>query len=94
MAWWRWSSGTRGGGAGGVLGDLLDVFQPSRHHLVEEQERRRHHAQLPDSGAPGAPGVDVDLEAGIAYLPPGRGDPGRGDPGRGDPGRVSGPPDR
>ncbi len=71
MAWWRWSSDTRGGGASGILGDLLDVFQPSRHHLVEEQERRRGDVQVPGSAAPGRPDVDVDLDAGIAYVPAG-----------------------
>jgi hypothetical protein len=69
MAWWRWSTDARGGAASGILGDLLEVFQPSRHHLVEEQDRRRHHAQLPESGGPGTSDVEVDLDAGVAYLP-------------------------
>ncbi|GAA2719066.1 DUF6191 domain-containing protein [Cellulomonas aerilata] len=68
MGWWRRSTDPRGGGAGGVLGDLLEVFGPSRRHVVEEQERRRHDIQLPGTAAPPGSGVDVDLDAGVAHL--------------------------
>jgi hypothetical protein len=57
----------RGSGTGGgPFGDLLEVFQPSRRHAVEETERQRHAVQLPESGAPPV----VDLDAGTVLLPP------------------------
>ncbi len=49
-----------------MLGDLVEIFQPSRRHVEAELERRRLDVQHPRTGA--AP-VDVDLEAGVAYLP-------------------------
>ncbi len=52
--------------ASGLLGDLVEIFQPSRRHVEAELERRRLDVQHPGTGA--AP-VDVDLEAGVAYLP-------------------------
>ncbi len=62
--WWR--TGRRGTGTGsGPLGDLIEVFQPSRRHVVEEQERRRDDVQVPGSGAPPL----VDLDAGTVLLP-------------------------
>ena len=52
MAGWR--ERRRSGTGGGPFGDLLEVFQPSRRHVVEETERQRHAVQLPESGdAPG-----------------------------------------
>jgi hypothetical protein len=62
----RGATAARGGTGSGLLGDLIEVFQPSRRHVVEEQERRRDHAQLPESGGPPL----VDLEAGTVVLPP------------------------
>lgn len=53
--------------ASGVLGDLVDVFQPQRATLTQERERRRTDiAQRPAEGAP----WDVDLDAGTVTLPP------------------------
>lgn len=70
-----------GGSAGsGMVGELIDVFQPSRTHTTEELERRRHDLQDAGDGAP-----PVDLDAGTARVDA---DPGRhaGD----DPGRPAG----
>jgi hypothetical protein len=58
-----------GGGAGGALGELVDVFQPSRTHVTEEQERRRHGRQDAGDAAP-----PIDLDAGTVQLDA---DPGR-----------------
>jgi hypothetical protein len=71
-------SGRRAGsGTGsGFLGDLVEVFQPSRRHVVAEQERRRDHVQLPESGEPPL----VDLDAGIAHLAPSPGPAAEADP--------------
>lgn len=59
----------RGGGgpgaASGAFGELVEVFQPSRAHLVAELERKRHDlVEVPGT----APGWDIDLEAGRAVL--------------------------
>lgn len=53
------------GGFAGALGELMDVFQPSREHLVTELERQRHDLHQTPSGAPD---WDVDLESGRAVL--------------------------
>jgi len=45
---------------GGVLGELIEVFQPSRGHVVEERDRQLLVTGAVESGAP----MDVDLEAG------------------------------
>jgi hypothetical protein len=58
-----------GGGASGALGELVDVFQPSRTHVTEEQERRRHDRQDAGDAAP-----PIDLDAGTVQLDA---DPGR-----------------
>ena len=51
---------------GGILGDLVEVFQPARRHVVQERDRQRLGAHLLSSdGAP--PGVD--LEHGTVRLP-------------------------
>jgi hypothetical protein len=52
-----------GSAGGGALGELVDVFQPSRTHATQELERRRHDRQDAGDGAP-----PVDLEAGTARL--------------------------
>jgi hypothetical protein len=54
-----------GGGSagGGLVGDLIDVFQPSRTHTTDELERRRHDRQDAGDGAP-----PVDLDAGTARV--------------------------
>ena len=54
------------GAASGMLGDLIEVFQPSRRHVEEERERRQEHAVIPEAGAPP---FHVDLDRGLAYLP-------------------------
>ncbi|TKR27170.1 hypothetical protein FA014_02090 [Cellulomonas hominis] len=55
----------RGGAAGGsgMVAELIDVFQPSRTHTTEEQQRRRHDRQDAGDGAP-----PVDLDAGTAHV--------------------------
>lgn len=54
----------RGGAAGsGMVGELIDVFQPSRAHTTEEQDRMRHDRQDVGDAAP-----PVDLDAGIARV--------------------------
>jgi hypothetical protein len=52
-----------GGGASGALGELVDVFQPSRTHVTDEQERQRHDRQDAGDAAP-----PVDLDAGTAHV--------------------------
>ena len=74
MAGWFRRPRDAGGVTSGFLGDLIEVFQPSRRHVEAERERRDHHAQLPESGAPP---VSVDLDAGVAYLRPTTGAPDR-----------------
>lgn len=57
---------TDGAGAG-MLGELVDVFQPSRTHLTQERERQRTTiVQRPAT----APPLDVDLEAGEVRITP------------------------
>ncbi|WP_425358527.1 DUF6191 domain-containing protein [Xylanimonas cellulosilytica] len=52
--------------AGALLGDLVDAFQPSRHHLTEERERQRlDTAQRPltaDSNG------EIDLDSGVVIV--------------------------
>ena len=45
---------------GGVLGELIEVLQPSRGHVVEERDRQLLVIDAVESGAP----MDVDLDAG------------------------------
>lgn len=53
-----------GGSAGsGLVGELIDVFQPSRTHTTDELERRRRDRQDAGDGAP-----PVDLDAGTARV--------------------------
>jgi hypothetical protein len=51
--------------ASGMLGDLIEVFQPNRVHLTAEQERQRLEIQHAGDAAPA-----VDLDAGTARLDP------------------------
>jgi len=65
-------SGSAAAGSG-MVGELIDVFQPSRTHTTEEQDRVRHDRQDVGDAAP-----PVDLDAGTARVdaelrPPGRG---------------------
>lgn len=62
--YWRRRRGT--GGSGTVLGDVFLLFQPSRAHVVAEQERQRQTIAYPESGAPP---LGIDLEAGTAVVP-------------------------
>lgn len=52
--------------ASGMLGEMIEIFQPSRTTLTEERERIRHDKQ--QTGA-SAPPFGVDLDAGTAVLP-------------------------
>ena len=57
-------SGTTGGA--GLVGDLIDVFQPTRTHTVAEAERQRLdivQAPSPDTGD-----GPVDLESGVIVI--------------------------
>ena len=50
--------------ASGLLGDLVEVFQPSRHHVTDEQDRQALDVrQTPADGPP-------DLESGVILLQP------------------------
>ena len=52
------------GMASGLLGDLVEVFQPSRHHVTDEQDRQALDIrQSPVEGPP-------DLDSGVIVLPP------------------------
>jgi len=53
--------------ASGMLGELIDVFQPSRSNLTREREwQRTAIVQRPSE----APPFDVDLEAGVVRIRP------------------------
>ena len=52
------------GVASGLLGDLVEVFQPSRHHVTDEQDR--HALDIRQAPVEGPP----DLESGVIVLPP------------------------
>ncbi|WP_251151716.1 DUF6191 domain-containing protein [Cellulosimicrobium sp. Marseille-Q4280] len=50
----------------GMLGEIVEIFQPSRTHVTEEKERQRLDiVQRPAEGRP----FDVDLEHGVFYVP-------------------------
>lgn len=63
----------------GMVGELIDVFQPSRTHATEELERRRHDRQDVGDTAP-----PVDLDAGTARVDADAGRGSRAGAGRGD----------
>lgn len=52
------------GVASGLLGDLVEVFQPSRHHVTDEQDR--HALDIRQAPVEGPP----DLDAGVVVLQP------------------------
>ncbi|CAL8973595.1 hypothetical protein CELL_01566 [Cellulomonas sp. T2.31MG-18] len=52
------------GVASGLLGDLVEVFQPSRHHVTDEQDR--HALDIRQAPVEGPP----DLDSGVVVLPP------------------------
>ena len=58
------------GVASGLLGDLVEVFQPSRHHVTDEQDR--HALDIRQAPVEGPP----DLDSGVVVLPaaPAKGD--------------------
>lgn len=56
---------TSGSAGSGALGELVEVFQPSRHHLVEEMQRQEHDVVQSPSADPG-----IDLDAGTAVVRP------------------------
>jgi hypothetical protein len=62
--YWRRTKPEPSGGSG-ALGELIELFQPSRRHVVEERQRQHLTADLPESGAPP---LGVDLEAGVVRL--------------------------
>lgn len=49
--------------ASGMFGDIVELFQPNRVHLVAEQERQRLDIQHAGDAAP-----PVDLDAGTARV--------------------------
>ncbi|ACZ32062.1 hypothetical protein Xcel_3060 [Xylanimonas cellulosilytica DSM 15894] len=56
------------GGGTGALGELINVFQPSRHHLVDEQERQRIDiVQRPSTADPNG---EIDLDSGVVVIAP------------------------
>ena len=62
---WRRTKRTRGATVGAVMGELLETFQPMRHTIVEESDRKRLDIQYPGNEAPPPP---VDLDAGRVEL--------------------------
>jgi hypothetical protein len=56
-----------GSAASGMFGGLVDVFQPNREYLTQEQDRQRLDIQHAEDAAP-----PVDLDAGVARIDPGR----------------------
>jgi hypothetical protein len=64
--YWRRTGRHGGGGGGSAIGELIEVFQPSRAFTVEETERRR--LDIAQHGSEG-PSLGVDLEAGVAFVP-------------------------
>lgn len=67
--WIYWRRRSPEGGGGGVLGDVFELFAPSRQHLVEEKDRQRLTIAQRESEEPP---FGIDLDAGTAVLP---GDP-------------------
>ncbi len=61
--WRRRSPDGRGGG--GPLGDVFDIFQPSRQYLVAERDRQRLTIAQRETGEPQP---DIDLDRGTARL--------------------------
>ena len=52
------------GVASGLLGDLVEVFQPSRHHVTDERDRQALDIRrTPSDGPP-------DLDSGVILLQP------------------------
>lgn len=64
--WIYWRRRSGGGGGGGVFADVFLLFQPSRQHVVEEQDRQRLTIAQKETGEPP---LGIDLDAGTARLP-------------------------
>ena len=65
--WLYWRRRAPGGlPGGGVVGDLIEIFTPSRRHVVEQRDRDRLgvHAQESEGGSLG-----VDLDRRTVRLP-------------------------
>lgn len=62
--YWRRRSPDRRGG-GGPLGDVFELFQPSRQHLIAERDRQRLTIAQRETDEPQP---DVDLDAGTARI--------------------------
>ena len=45
--------------AGGALGELIEIFQPTHHTLVEERARQEADADVPGDAAPPAEADDA-----------------------------------
>ncbi len=54
-------------GGGGPLGDVFELFQPSRQHLVAERDRQRLTIAQRESDEPQP---EIDLDGGTARLSP------------------------
>ncbi len=63
--YWRHRKPGSAGPSGGILVDLIEVFQPQHRHVVEEQDRERLTIRQHGSGAPP---FDIDLDAGTALI--------------------------
>jgi hypothetical protein len=64
--WIYWRRRRSSGGGGGIFADVYLLFQPSRQHVVEEQDRQRLTIAQKETGEPP---LGIDLDAGTALLP-------------------------
>ena len=64
--WLYWRRRKPSGASGGMVGELIAVFQPSREHVVAERDRTRLDIQRATDGAPD---LRIDLDAGTVHLP-------------------------
>lgn len=64
-------AGTGGSAGPGLLGDLVEIFQPNHVHLVAEQERQRADVVRPGDGDPPAARTqDLPVHHPARPLPP------------------------
>lgn len=68
--WIYWRHRKPDSNAGGVFSDLVELFEPSHRHLVEEQQWERYRTAQPESGAPPSRNLTIDLDAGTATVDP------------------------
>jgi Family of unknown function (DUF6191) len=59
---WIYYRNRRGSALGSVLGAIDPIYNPGKHHQLEEQRRLEDDRDDEDSGAPPAPGMRVFLE--------------------------------